>query len=77
MQHFMAGFFLVFSFFKLLNLKGFSESYATYDIVAKKQALWGYWYAFIELAPGIAFLLNFHLLVTNAVTFAPTRHQHC
>ena len=26
MRHFMAGFFLVFSFFKLLNLKGFSES---------------------------------------------------
>jgi copper chaperone CopZ len=35
MNHFMAGFFLVFSFFKLLNLKGFAESYAMYDIVAK------------------------------------------
>ena len=36
MNHFMAGFFLVFSFFKLLNLKGFAESYSMYDIVAKK-----------------------------------------
>ena len=33
MQHFMAGFFLVFSFFKLLNLKGFAESYIMYDVV--------------------------------------------
>lgn len=35
MRHFMAGFFLVFSFFKFLNLKGFAESYMMYDIVAK------------------------------------------
>ena len=70
MRHFMAGFFLVFSFFKLLNLKGFAESYASYDIVARKWAGWGYLYAFIELALGIAFLLNFNPLVTNVVTFA-------
>ena len=36
MHYFMAGFFLVFSFFKLLNLKDFAESYAMYDVVAKK-----------------------------------------
>ncbi|MBK9641940.1 MAG: cation transporter [Saprospiraceae bacterium] len=35
MQYFMAGFFLVFSFFKLLNLKGFAESYVMYDVLAK------------------------------------------
>ena len=70
MQHFMAGFFLVFSFFKLLNLKGFAESYSSYDVVARKWAGWGYLYAFIELGLGIAFLLNFSPLVTNVVTFA-------
>jgi copper chaperone CopZ len=69
MQHFMAGFFLVFSFFKLLNLQGFADSYSTYDIVAKKWNGWGYVYAFIELALGIAFLTGFNPLVTNAVTF--------
>ena len=68
MQNFMAGFFLVFSFFKLLDLKGFAESYATYDIVAKKWAGWGYLYAFIELALGIAYLIRFNPVVTNAVT---------
>jgi copper chaperone CopZ len=36
MRHFMAGFFLVFSFFKLLNLTAFADSYQMYDIVAKR-----------------------------------------
>ena len=70
MNHFMAGFFLVFSFFKLLNLKGFAESYAMYDIVAKKWNGWGYIYPFTELALGIAFLTGFNLLLTNTFTFA-------
>lgn len=68
MRHFMAGFFLVFSFFKLLNLEGFADSYAMYDIVAKRFRPWGYLYAFIELGLGIAFLTDFLPLVTNAVT---------
>ena len=69
MQHFMAGFFLTFSFFKLLNLSGFAESYAMYDVVAKRIPVWGYVYAFTELALGIAYLINFNPLITNAVTF--------
>jgi copper chaperone CopZ len=69
MQNFMAAFFLVFSFFKLLDLKGFAESYATYDIIANKWSGWGYLYAFIELALGIAYLLKFQPLLTNTVTF--------
>lgn len=69
MRHFMAAFFLVFSFFKMLNLKAFAESYSSYDIVARKWQGWGYVYAFIELGLGIAYLLNFDPLITNAVTF--------
>lgn len=69
MRHFMAGFFLVFSFFKMLNLKGFAESYVMYDVVAKRLPAWAYIYAFTELALGIAFLVNFNPLVTNSVTF--------
>jgi len=69
MQNFMAAFFLVFSFFKMLDLKGFAESYSTYDIIAKKWMGWGYVYAFIELGLGIAYLLGFNHVFTNAVTF--------
>lgn len=69
MQNFMAGFFLVFSFFKLLNLKGFSESYASYDIIARRWMGWGKLYAFTELALGLAFLTGFQPLLTNGLTF--------
>jgi copper chaperone CopZ/uncharacterized membrane protein YphA (DoxX/SURF4 family) len=68
MRHFMAGFFLTFSFFKMLNLKGFKESYQMYDIIAKKFPSWGYIYAFTELSLGIAFLINFNVVVTSTVT---------
>lgn len=68
MQVFMAGFFLTFSFFKLLDLKGFSESYVMYDVIAKRIPSWAYMYAFIELGLGIAYLINFNPLITNAAT---------
>ena len=69
MSNFMAGFFLVFSFFKLLNLKGFAESYSMYDVIAKKWSGWGYVFAFVELALGIAFLTGFNPILTNSITF--------
>jgi copper chaperone CopZ len=69
MQHFMAGFFLTFSFFKLLNLKGFAESYVMYDVIAKHIPVWAYIYAFIELLLGLAFLTGFNPLLTNVITF--------
>lgn len=69
MNHFMAGFFLVFSFFKLLNLGGFADSYAMYDILAKQWKGWGYVYPFIELALGIAFLTGYNPILTNSITF--------
>jgi copper chaperone CopZ len=69
MRHFMAAFFLVFSFFKFLNLKAFADAYSSYDIIAKKWNGWGYVYAFIELSLGIAFLLQINPLFTNGVAF--------
>ncbi|HEY5825598.1 MAG TPA: cation transporter, partial [Cyclobacteriaceae bacterium] len=47
MRVFMAGFFLIFSFFKMLDLNGFADSYSMYDVIAKKFKGWGYAYAFI------------------------------
>lgn len=68
MRHFMAGFFLVFSFFKLLNLKGFAESYVMYDVIAKRIPAWAYIYAFLELGLGLAYLVDFKPVFTNWVT---------
>jgi cation transport ATPase len=68
MMHFMAGFFLVFSFFKLLNLSAFADSYAMYDIVARRSRAYALAYPFIELALGIAYLVHAAPFVTNLVT---------
>lgn len=68
MRHFMAGFFIVFSFFKMLNLKGFSESYVMYDVIARKFPVWSYLYAFTELGLGISFLINFNPILINSIT---------
>jgi copper chaperone CopZ len=68
MEHFMAGFFLTFSFFKLLNLKGFADTYSTYDIIASRWRSYAFIYAFIELGLGIAYLIGFRPIITNTVT---------
>jgi hypothetical protein len=66
----MAGFFLVFSFFKMLDLAGFASSYAMYDLLAKKIPSYGYIYPFIELALGAAYLLRWQPMFTSAITLA-------
>jgi copper chaperone CopZ len=68
MRHFMAGFFLVFSFFKLLDLPAFAMSYSSYDIVARRWLGWGYVYPLLELAFGILYLTDFQPFFTNAAT---------
>lgn len=56
MHQFMAGFFLVFSAFKLLDIQGFAEGYATYDLLAKRWHNYGYIYPFLELSLAILYL---------------------
>ena len=68
MRVFMAGFFLVFSFFKMLDLDGFADSYTMYDVIARKFTPWAYIYAFIELGLGLAYATNFAPMLTNAAT---------
>lgn len=68
MSHFMGGFFLVFSFFKLLDMRAFADAYSGYDVVAAKWFAYGYLYPFIELGLGIAYLTNVAPVATNAVT---------
>ncbi len=58
MTNFMAGFFLVFSFFKLLDLRGFAGAYSTYDLLAERWPGYGLIYPFLELGLGLAFLFR-------------------
>ena len=69
MTNFMASFFLVFSFFKLLDIKGFASSYSSYDLIAKKIRYYGYVYPFVELAFGIGYILDGSIIYLNLVVF--------
>jgi hypothetical protein len=68
MRHFMAAFFLAFSFFKLLNIRAFADAYAGYDLIAKIWPAWGFVYPFVELALGVAYLIDWNPPLTNWVT---------
>lgn len=70
MRHFMAGFFLVFSFFKMLDVPAFAASYSGYDVLARRWLGWGYAYPFVELALGILLLLDFQPVAVNWLTLA-------
>lgn len=56
-SYFMAGFFLIFATFKLMDLPGFAEGYSTYDLLASRWKGYGYIYPFIELFFGLAMIL--------------------
>ncbi len=58
MLDFMGLFYVVFSFFKLLDLKGFPESFRMYDPLAKLIPAYGWIYPFIELGLGLLFLMR-------------------
>ena len=68
MARFMGGFFLTFAFFKLLDVRGFADAYAGYDVIAARWRAYGYVYPFIELLLGAAYLSGFQPTATNAAT---------
>jgi copper chaperone CopZ len=68
MRYFMAGFFLVFAFFKLLDVRAFASAYAGYDLLAARWHGWGLVYPFVELALGMAYLANYNPALTHWAT---------
>lgn len=67
MRVFMGGFFIAFSFFKMLDLRGFADAYRGYDIVAKAWPAYALLYPFIEFALGLACLAHVKPAAVNAV----------
>lgn len=61
MFDFMGLFYIVFSFFKLLDLKGFPDSFRMYDPLAKAVPIYGWVYPFIELGLGLLFLMRIQI----------------
>ena len=68
MLDFMGLFYIVFSFFKLLDLKGFPASFKMYDPLAKVMPLYGWAYPFIEVALGVMFLMRFEITIALIIT---------
>jgi cation transport ATPase len=68
MLDFMGLFYIVFSFFKLLDLKGFPKSFSMYDPLAKRISVYGWIYPFIEVLLGLMFLFRFRIDVALILT---------
>jgi cation transport ATPase len=68
MLDFMGLFYIVFSFFKMLDLKGFPESFKMYDPLAKHIPLYGWLYPFIETVLGLMFLMRFEVDIALVIT---------
>ena len=68
MLDFMGLFYIVFSFFKLLDLKGFPDSFRMYDPLAKLIPAYGWAYPFIELILGVLFLMRIQIPILLVVT---------
>lgn len=68
MLDFMGLFYIVFSFFKLLDLKGFASSFAMYDPIAKRMTMYGWIYPFIEIVVGVFLLMRIAIPIALGVT---------
>jgi cation transport ATPase len=72
---FMGLFYMVFSFFKFLDLKGFATSFSMYDPIAAKIRFYALLYPFVEFTLGILFLLKLAVIpavLLTLLTLIPT-----
>ena len=68
MFDFMGLFYIVFSFFKMLDLKGFPDSFRMYDPLAKKIPLYAKVYPFLETTLGLMFLMRYETTLALWIT---------
>ncbi len=68
MLDFMGLFYIIFSFFKILDIKGFSMSFRMYDPLAKQAHIYAYIYPFIEVILGMMFLIRFEVNIALILT---------
>jgi len=68
MTNFMAGFFLAFGFFKLLDLPAFVSGFSRYDLIAGRFRPWAFAYPYIEITLGLLYASRLAPTAVNAVT---------
>ena len=68
MLDFMGLFYVVFSFFKLLDIRGFQASFQMYDPLAKVFPVYGWVYPFLEVVLGLLFLMRIEIEIALLAT---------
>jgi len=68
MISYMGIFFLIFSFLKLIDVKGFSGSFKKYDLISKIMPGYAVTYPFLELFLALAFLSSYFLITSYIMT---------
>lgn len=68
MIDFMGLFFIVFSFFKMLDLGGFAMTFAMYDPIANRIPVYSKVYPFIETGLGLMLLMRFNVEIAMVAT---------
>ena len=68
MISYMGIFFLIFSFLKLIDVKGFSGSFKKYDLISKMIPGFAITYPFLELFLALAFLSSYFLITSYIMT---------
>lgn len=68
MIDFMGIFFIVFSFFKFLDLKGFKDSFHKYDLIGKRSKIYCFIYPLIEITIGLFLLNRFQINLSLYIT---------
>ena len=70
MDIWMGLFYLVFSFFKLLNINGFISSFTKYDLLTRVIPIYAWLYPFIEVGLSYLYLSNRYIYIANIITVA-------
>ena len=68
MIDFMGLFFIVFSFFKMLDISGFASSFSMYDPIASKAPSYGKVYPFLETLLGLMLLFRYQVDIALLIT---------
>lgn len=68
MLDFMGLFFLVFSFFKVLDIKGFASTFMMYDPIARRTYSYGYIYPLLETGLAVMFFFRWNIKIALILT---------
>jgi archaellum biogenesis protein FlaJ (TadC family) len=68
MHYFMGLFLVIYSMFKIFDLRGYADGFQMYDLLAKRVRAYAYAYPLVELALGLAYLAFLYPVGTYIVT---------